>query len=77
MRQSLEELERAFVREITLERQRRRSLIRTTTKRSVRREVDRRHKHGSVRFVLLVAALILTAAIVTAAMFRTLYVLLG
>ena len=33
------------------------------------RQVERRHKRGSVRFVLLVLTLILTAAIVTVATF--------
>ena len=77
MGQSLEDVERRFAQEITLERQRRESLIRTTEHRSFKRAVDRRHKRGSLRFVLLWLALIATAAIVTVAMFRTLYVLLG
>jgi hypothetical protein len=77
MKQSLGELERAFVKEITLERHRRDSLQRTTEKRALKREVDRRHKRGSVRFVLLVLTLIATAVIVTVVLFRTLYVLLG
>lgn len=77
MRQSLGELERAFVKEISLERRRRDSLRRSTEKRAHKREVDRRHKRGSVRFVLLVLTLIATAVIVTVVMFRTLYVLLG
>jgi hypothetical protein len=77
MKQSLGELERAFVKEISLERHRRDSLQRTTEKRAHKREVDRRHKRGSVRFVLLVLTLIATAVIVTVVMFRTLYVLLG
>ena len=49
----------------------------TTEQRALKREVDRRHKRGSVRFVLLVLALMMTAAIVTVVMFRTLYLLLG
>ena len=77
MGQSIEDVERRFAQEITLERQRRESLIRSTEHRSFKREVDRRHKRGSLRFALLVMALIATAAIVTVAMFRTLYVLLG
>ena len=77
MGQSLEDVERRFAQEITLERERRESLIRTTEQRSFKRQVDRRHKRGSLRFVLLWLALIATAAIVTVAMFRTLYVLLG
>jgi hypothetical protein len=77
MRQSLAEWERAFVREVSLDRHRRDSLRRTTEQRALKREVQRRHKRGSVRFVLLVLTLMLTAAVVTVVMFRTLYLLLG
>jgi hypothetical protein len=77
MRQSLAELEQAFVKEISVDRHRRESLRRTTEQRAFKRAVDRRHRRGSVRFVLLVLTLILTAAIVTVVMFRTLYLLLG
>jgi hypothetical protein len=77
MRRSLNELEQAFAREISMERQRRASLRRTTEQRAIKREVDRRHKRGSMRFVLLVLALMLTAVAVTLVMFRTLYWLLG
>ena len=77
MRQSLADWERAFAREALLDRRRRASLRRTAEQRARKRQVDRRHKRGSVRFALLVTALILTAAIVTVAMFRTLYLLLG
>ncbi|MFI4994036.1 MAG: hypothetical protein ACHQCH_10535 [Solirubrobacterales bacterium] len=77
MKQSLGELERAFAKEISLERRRRASLRRTTEQRALKRAVERRHKRGSVRFVLLVLTLIATAVIVTVIMFRTLYLLLG
>jgi hypothetical protein len=77
MRQSLAELEQAFVKEISVDRHRRESLRRTTEQRAFKRAVDRRHRQGSMRFVLLVLTLILTAAIVTVVMFRTLYLLLG
>ena len=77
MRQSLSELEREFAKEISLERRRRASLRRTTEQRAFKREVDRRQRRGSVRFVLLVLTLIMTAVIVTVVMFRTLYLLLG
>jgi hypothetical protein len=77
MRQSLAEWERAFVKEISLDRHRRDSLRRTAEQRTLKREVDRRHKRGSVRFFLLVLTLVLTAVIVTVVMFRTLYLLLG
>jgi len=77
MRQSLTELERAFAREISMERHRRASLRRTAEQRTIKREVERRHKRGSVRFVLLVLTLMTTAATVTVVMFRTLYLLLS
>jgi hypothetical protein len=77
MRQSLTELERAFMREISLERHRRASLQRTAAQRTLKREAQRRHKRGSFRFALLVLTLTLTAVVVTAVMYRTLYLLLG
>jgi hypothetical protein len=77
MKQSLGELERAFVKEISLERRRRASLRHTTEKRALKREVERRQRRGSMRFVLLVLTLVATAVIVTVVMFRTLYLLLG
>jgi len=77
MRQSLAEWERAFVREITLDRRRRDSLRRTAEARALKREVARRQKRGSARFTLLVLTLIMTAVVVTVVMFRTLYLLLG
>jgi hypothetical protein len=77
MRQSIADWERAFVKEITLDRHRRASLKRTAEQRALKREVDKRHKRGSVRFGLLVLTLIMTAVIVTVVMFRTLYLLLG
>ncbi len=77
MRQSLADWERAFVKEITLDRHRRDSLRRTAEQRALKREVDKRHKRGSVRFGLLVLTLIMTAVVVTVVMFRTLYLLLG
>jgi hypothetical protein len=77
MRQSLADWERAFVKEITLDRRRRAWLARTAEQRTRKREAERRHKRGSVRFLLLVLTLIMTAVIVTVVMFRTLYLLLG
>jgi hypothetical protein len=77
MRQSLAEWERAFVKEISLDRRTRASLQRTAEQRAHKWAVDRRHKRGSMRFALLVLTLIMTAVIVAAVMFRTLYLLLG
>jgi hypothetical protein len=77
MRQSLADLERAFVKEISLDRRRREELRQTAEQRTLKRHVERRHKRGSIRFGLLVLTLITTAAVVTIVMFRTLYWLLG
>lgn len=77
MRQSIAEWEQAFVKEITLDRHRRDSLRRTTEQRARKRNIEKRHKRGSMRFALLVLTLILTAVVVTVVMFRTLYLLLG
>jgi ferric-dicitrate binding protein FerR (iron transport regulator) len=77
MRQSSSEWEKAFAQESRLDRRRRESLRLAAEQRTLRRQVQRRKKRGSVRFTLLVLTLILTAVVVTAAMFRTLYLLLG
>jgi flagellar basal body-associated protein FliL len=77
MRQSTADWEQAFAHEATLDRRRRDSLRRTAEQRTLKREVEKRHKRGSVRFVMLVLTLILTAVVVAAVMFRTLYLLLG
>ena len=77
MRQSLAQLERAFVEEIQLDRDRRELLRQKAAQRSRRRQRERAIKRGSTRFVVLVAVLVLTAVVVTVGMFETLYYLLG
>ena len=77
MRQSIAEIEEAFAQETELDRQRRERLSRTADKRTRKRRVDRVHKRGSVRFILLTLTLIATAVIVTVAMFETLYYVMG
>jgi hypothetical protein len=77
MRQSLAQLERAFVEEAELDRNRREDLRRTAATRSRQRRVQRQQKRGSLRFTLLVLSLIATAAAVTVAMFETLYIVMG
>jgi cytochrome c-type biogenesis protein CcmH/NrfG len=76
LRRSAAELERAFAAEISRERNLRDSRLRTAERRMRKRERERVHKRGSVRFVLLVLTLIATAVIVTVAMFASLYLLL-
>jgi hypothetical protein len=51
--------------------------VRSTEQRSLRRDLDRQHKRGSMRFATLVFSLILTAVFVTVVMFRVLYLLLA
>jgi hypothetical protein len=77
MRQSLDEFERAFVEETFEDRARRDSLRRTAIMRSRERDLQRVHKRGTARFIILVLVLIATAAVVTVAMFQTLYIVMG
>jgi len=77
MRQSLDEFEQAFVEETHSDRARRESLRRKAVMRSRQRNLDRVHKRGTARFLLLVLMLIATAVIVTVAMFQTLYIVMG
>jgi hypothetical protein len=44
---------------------------------AMERRVERVHKRGSVRFILLTLTLIATAVIVIVAMFETLYYVMG
>jgi hypothetical protein len=77
MRQSLAEIEEAFVEEIEEDRHLRNRLVYEAEQRSRRRHAVRTKRHGSVRFALLVLTLIATAVIVTIAMFQTLYYVMG
>jgi hypothetical protein len=77
MRQSLTDLERAFFEEAEADRRRRERLLRQATQRSHKRHRERTHKAGSLRFVVLVLVLLATAALVTVAMFRALYIVMG
>jgi hypothetical protein len=77
LRQSVTEWEDAFAQEARADRRRRESLRLAAEQRTLRRQVQRRKKSGSVRFTLLVLTLVMTAVVVSVAMFRTLYLLLG
>jgi hypothetical protein len=77
MRQSLAELEQEFRYEVQQDRSRGERLRRQAVHRSRQRAVHRRRKRGSMRFWVLVASMILTAIIVTAGMFASLYLLLS
>jgi hypothetical protein len=77
MRQSLAQLEQEFRHETQLDRNRQESLRRQAVRRSRRRTHERAKKRSSLRYWILVISLILTALLVTGAMFETLYLLLG
>jgi hypothetical protein len=77
MRESLAQLERAFVDEIEQDRQRAERLRREAERRSRQRELAKTHKRGSMRFGLLYLILVATAVLVTVAMFETLYYVMG
>jgi len=77
MRQSLAELERAFVEEAQDAQVRGQEEFRTAVLRQRQREIEKAHKHGTARFVALVVALVGTAVLVTVAMFETLYYVMG
>jgi hypothetical protein len=77
MRQSLAQLEQAFVEEMALDRTRRRHLREKAAARARQRRLERTHKHGSLRYTLLVLSLIATAVAVTIAMFETLSAVMG
>ena len=76
MRQSLNQLERAFAEETTLERHRRESLRRTAERRTAKRRSERAIKQGKARFFVLSLTLLATAMIVAVVMFRALYLIL-
>ena len=75
MRQSLRQLEKAFVEETALDRDRRESLRRTTERRAARRRSQRAIKQGKARFIVLSLTLLATAVIVAVVMFRVLYLI--
>jgi hypothetical protein len=77
MRQSLDEFERAFVEETHVDRARRDSLRRKAVLRSRQRNLEKVHKRGTARFIMLVLMIIATAVIVTIAMFQTLAYVMG
>jgi hypothetical protein len=77
MRQYLASFERAFVEEAEADRVRRERVYREARQRQHARRRERVHKGGSLRFTILVLVLLATAALVTVAMFKTLYIVMG
>jgi predicted nucleic acid-binding Zn ribbon protein len=77
MRQNLADLESAFVDSIHQEREEAARQRKQAVARCRRRESERRHKRGTMRFWLLVLTLIGTAVLVTVVMFQALYYVMG
>lgn len=77
MRQSIAQIERAFVEEVELDRVRRQQLHRNTKVRARERRLYRQRQAGSFRFFLLALSMVATAVIVTVVMFRTLSLVVG
>ncbi len=77
MRQSLAQFEAAFHEQAVENRLRREHVRRTTAQRARVRRAERVQKHGTLRFFALVLAIVLTAVVVTIAMFETLALLVG
>ncbi|MDE3134068.1 MAG: hypothetical protein KGL15_08385 [Acidobacteriota bacterium] len=76
MRQSLATLEEQFREHSEIEERRRQHLQQRAAVRSRQRWHAREKKRGSMRFYVLALTLVLTAVLVTVAMFATLYLLL-
>lgn len=77
MRQSLADLESAFTEQIEEERERAARVQREAVVRTRRRRVEQQHRRGTMRFTLLVVALLATAVLVTVAMFQVLLHVMG
>ena len=77
MRQSLAQFEEAFHEETAEDRARRERLRREAAVRSRVRRAQRVRKSGTVRYVVLVGAMLGTTVLVTVAMFRALAIWFG
>ena len=77
MRQSLADIEAAFVEELEEDRERAERMQRRAVKRTRKRRVEREQKLGSMRFGLVLTVIIATAVVVTIAMFQALYIVMG
>ena len=77
MRQSIAEIEEAFFEEIEEDRERRERLRRHAEQRARHRRVAKTHRHGTLRFAAVMLVLLATAVVVTIAMFRALYLVMG
>ncbi len=77
MRQSLAEFEAAFREEAAASIVRRERLRREAAQRSRARRVEKTHKHGTLRFIGLIATIAITTIVVTWVMFQVLATVAG
>jgi hypothetical protein len=77
MRQNLADLESAFVESVHKEREEAARTRAEAEARTRRRQTERVHKQGTMRFWLLVLTLLGTAVLVTVVMFQALYYVMG
>ena len=77
MKQTPDELEAAFYESIAEDREAREHLAMSAVVRSHRREADKIHKRGRLRFFIVLLTLLATAVLVTWAMFQALYIVMG
>lgn len=77
MRQSLTQLERAFIEQTEVQEGQAEAVKRDVQLRSRKRELDRTHRAGHVRFWVLVLVLVGTAVLVTVLMFQLLLLVMG
>ena len=72
MRQSVHQFEAAFREEAAASVVRRERLRREAAQRSRVRRVEKVHKHGTLRFIGLIATILVTTVVVTIVMFQVL-----
>jgi hypothetical protein len=77
MRQSLADIEAAFVEELEEDRERAQRLQRRAVSRTRKRHFEREQKLGAMRFGMVLTVIIATAVVVTIAMFQALYLVMG
>jgi Flp pilus assembly protein TadB len=75
-RKNLRQLERSFIAEAELDRDRRELLRRNAERRAAKRRAERTIREGRSRFILLSVTLVATAVVVALVMFRALYLIL-
>ncbi|HLW96199.1 MAG TPA: hypothetical protein VKS25_12540 [Solirubrobacteraceae bacterium] len=75
-RKNLRQIERAFIEEAALDRDRRELLRLNAERRAAKRRAERTIRQGRARFFVLSLTLIATAVVVSVVMFRALYLIL-